>query len=110
VFLPAAARWRNPTLAVLATMVAIGLWHEFTARYLLWGLYHGAGIAVHRVFAARAGPLLARSPSRTLRAAGTIGATALTFTFVIVGFAITKNTSLAGTAEDFGILLFGDAP
>ncbi len=37
---------RSPTLGVLATMITIGLWHEISLRFLLWGAYHGLGIIV----------------------------------------------------------------
>ena len=37
---------RNAKLAALVTMIVIGLWHEISLRYLLWGVYHGLGVAV----------------------------------------------------------------
>lgn len=41
---------RMPMLGALATMVIIGIWHEFSARYVVWGLYHGLGIIVLQIF------------------------------------------------------------
>jgi alginate O-acetyltransferase complex protein AlgI len=42
----------SPTLIVLstqaATMVTIGLWHGVTWNFLIWGLWHGAGLFVHK--------------------------------------------------------------
>ena len=107
VFTPALARWRNPSLAVVATMVAIGLWHEFTPRYVLWGFYHGAGLALHRVWASHVGERFALPSSGLQGGVVRVVSTALTFAFVIVGFAITKNDSLVQTAADFETLLFG---
>jgi alginate O-acetyltransferase complex protein AlgI len=43
---------RNPYLATLATFTTIGLWHEISPRYIVWGLYHGIGILVWRRFQA----------------------------------------------------------
>ena len=43
VFLPIFAKWRNLPLALIGAMLAIGLWHEFSVRFLLWGVYHGLG-------------------------------------------------------------------
>lgn len=44
VFVPITAASRSILLASFATMVIIGLWHEFSLRYVLWGFYHGLGI------------------------------------------------------------------
>jgi alginate O-acetyltransferase complex protein AlgI len=35
---------RSPALGALGTMVVIGLWHEISLRFLLWGAYHGLGL------------------------------------------------------------------
>ena len=37
---------RNRYLGVLGTMPFIALWHEVSVRYLVWGLYHVAGITI----------------------------------------------------------------
>jgi alginate O-acetyltransferase complex protein AlgI len=50
VFTPIVAITRKPFLAVSAAMITMGLWHEVSVYYLLWGLYHASGIAVCRVF------------------------------------------------------------
>lgn len=50
VYMPLAALTRVPFCALLAAMVLIGLWHEFSMRYVLWGVYHGLGIAVWHAF------------------------------------------------------------
>lgn len=44
VFVPITATTRSVLLASFATMVIIGLWHEFSLRYVLWGFYHGIGV------------------------------------------------------------------
>lgn len=36
---------RKPYLAALAALLVIGLWHEISARYLIWGLAHGLAVA-----------------------------------------------------------------
>ena len=51
VFLPlATARreiwWRN--LALVISMVVFGLWHRASLLFLLWGLYHGVLLVLHR--------------------------------------------------------------
>lgn len=37
---------RSPAAGVVATMATIGLWHEISFRFLLWGVYHAAGILI----------------------------------------------------------------
>ena len=41
---------RSPALGALATLVVVGLWHEISVRYLLWGVYHGIGLIVWQRF------------------------------------------------------------
>jgi alginate O-acetyltransferase complex protein AlgI len=36
---------RRPYVAALAAMLVIGLWHEVTSRYVIWGLAHGLAVA-----------------------------------------------------------------
>jgi alginate O-acetyltransferase complex protein AlgI len=40
------AWWRN--LALLISMILFGLWHKATMLFLLWGLYHGTLLILHR--------------------------------------------------------------
>jgi len=44
------ATTRRTVLAALVSMVIFGLWHEISLRYIAWGLYHGAGIAIWQNF------------------------------------------------------------
>lgn len=50
VFTPILAVSRKPFLAVTVAMSAMGLWHEVSIYYVLWGIYHASGIAVCRIF------------------------------------------------------------
>jgi D-alanyl-lipoteichoic acid acyltransferase DltB (MBOAT superfamily) len=48
---------RSPTLVVfcahMTTMLSIGLWHGITLNFALWGLWHGFGLFIQKVFADR---------------------------------------------------------
>lgn len=46
VFRPMLTRTRQYLFASLASMMVLGLWHELSPRYLAWGLFHGAGLAL----------------------------------------------------------------
>lgn len=57
----------TPFVAPLIVMALCGLWHGVTPAFLVWGLLHGAGLAVHQAW------LRARRSSEGLdRAAGSI--------------------------------------
>jgi alginate O-acetyltransferase complex protein AlgI len=49
-----------PYLNLTVTMALGGLWHGFSLNFLIWGLLHGLGLVVVRLFEARRG----RKPSR----------------------------------------------
>jgi D-alanyl-lipoteichoic acid acyltransferase DltB (MBOAT superfamily) len=50
IYKPLAAITRNPFLAIGATMITIGIWHELSFRYILWGLYHSLGIIIYEKY------------------------------------------------------------
>lgn len=82
---PVMAATRSRWLAVIASMLILGLWHEFSLRYCLWGLFHGLGIAaVHQWRTWRGN----RAPGGLLARAGGL---ILTQAFVIMSFAITSS-------------------
>jgi D-alanyl-lipoteichoic acid acyltransferase DltB (MBOAT superfamily) len=88
VYLPVLARWRSPRLAMTASMLTIGLWHEASARYVLWGLYHASGLNIWRAFQKRYYYAYERQ-TPTVRHAWTVLAWLLTVHFVIFSYAIT---------------------
>ena len=100
---------RRPALAVLATMLAIGLWHEASYRYLLWGAYNGLGIVVWQQFQG-AKRLV---PARPFMQAGwyRLGTHALaifaTFHFVMLGFVLVLQPSVAEAMAFYRRLLPG---
>ncbi len=57
VFGPVQAGTRNQLLAVFSAMVVLGLWHEVSLYYFIWGLYQALGIALCRVYQLRNDPL-----------------------------------------------------
>ena len=46
IFLPVVGLSRSPILAAISSLLLIGVWHEWSLRYVVWGLYHGVGVAV----------------------------------------------------------------
>jgi alginate O-acetyltransferase complex protein AlgI len=44
VYMPVVGFTRSPYLGTLASLIVIGIWHELSLRYIMWGIYHGVGI------------------------------------------------------------------
>lgn len=108
-YLPVLAVGRRPWVAVLASMLALGLWHELSIRYVLWGLYHGTGIALWQGFQRLKGnrSFPQGSPASRLMAPLAI---LVTLNFVILSFAITKEATLQGTLRVYATLLGAGRP
>jgi D-alanyl-lipoteichoic acid acyltransferase DltB (MBOAT superfamily) len=50
IFTPLMAATRRPLLSIGVAMIAMGLWHEFTLFYVLWGIYQALGIVIAHQF------------------------------------------------------------
>jgi alginate O-acetyltransferase complex protein AlgI len=48
VYAPLAAATRRHGLALLAAMLVMGVWHEVSVYYVVWGVYHASGIVLCR--------------------------------------------------------------
>jgi alginate O-acetyltransferase complex protein AlgI len=78
-------RSRTRPLALLATMMVIAWWHDLTASWTLFGLYHGLGLIVHDIWSRnRPATLEAARESVWYSAASTL----MLMTFVVLGFPI----------------------
>lgn len=86
IYIPVAAITRKPFLAIGATMITIGIWHELSFRYILWGLYHSLGIIIFEKFSSmKTGKLAHNKIYMTInRIAGVI----ITLIFVILSFPV----------------------
>ncbi len=100
VFLPVFSRSRRTIPALVASMLALAGWHELSGRYLAWGVYHAAGLAVLRLYRVHAADRLPELPGPL----GQVLATALTVSFVVLGFVFTKNADPTAIAADLRLL------
>ncbi len=79
VFVPLGGmRAKTQYVAIIATMMVIALWHDLTIPLVIFGLYHSAGLIVHRWWVARHPVPQPRSPVRRA------GANALLFVFYLL--------------------------
>ncbi len=93
VYMGTAAVTRNTMLAALASMLAMGLWHEVSWRYLIWGLYQGAGILIWQKFQTLK-PHLPRSENKYVHSAARAGSTILTLLYVMLAMYFVRFSSL----------------
>ena len=82
---------------LLLTMLLGGLWHGAGWTFVLWGAFHGAGLAGERLLADRRGNV---TPSRAAR----IWRTVFTFHFVCVGWVLFRSANLDRALEVFASL------
>lgn len=97
--LPALALTRNRSFSALASMIVLGLWHEVSWRYLLWGAFNGIGIAIWRAWR----NLRERMPLGESRAEK-MASWALTMAFVFASFAITKEDTVGKSLRALALL------
>lgn len=88
VFQPILSFSRSPLLAICMAMIILGLWHEISLRYILWGLYHGIGIAAWHLFQ-KIKPRGSNRQHLLLKLSGRIVATLITLNFVILSYPVT---------------------
>jgi alginate O-acetyltransferase complex protein AlgI len=68
IFRPITALTRKPLMALVAAMLVIGLWHEFSAYYVLWSFWQAIGIVLSRILAQQV--VVARLPRIGLAVVG----------------------------------------
>lgn len=85
---------RRPALGAIATLLIIGLWHEISWRYLVWGLYHGAGIVAWQLFQ-HWKPVSWQANGLWTQRFAVVISTLVTFNFVVISFVFTKESTVA---------------
>lgn len=75
---------------LMLTMVIGGLWHGASWMYLIWGAYHGAMLAIHKMLRK-----LWHTPQWLKGSMPAIAFNiALTFTLIVIGFAVFRAPSM----------------
>jgi alginate O-acetyltransferase complex protein AlgI len=91
-FKPLVRAWGQTALAIFVAFALIGLWHQFTWTYLIWGMGHGAGLALNMILKKRYGEIeLAPWQVTALGAFGWV----LTMSWVSLLSAIANSANLA---------------
>ncbi|MCW0209108.1 MAG: hypothetical protein OJK14_18585, partial [Achromobacter sp.] len=93
-------------IAQLATMLTIGLWHGVTVNFVLWGLWHGLGLFVHKAWSDRTRAWYQRLSERPrVRATWTAVGALLTFHFVVLSWVWFAVPDLPAALRVYGRLL-----
>jgi hypothetical protein len=84
-------------------MVIGGLWHGAAWTFVIWGAFHGAWLALHRVWLARFPPPADAAGIRTGRGVRLLGIAA-TFHLVCLGWVFFRAESIGKALELLGAL------
>lgn len=95
VFIPLGGSRRGKIVSLLNltfVMAVAGLWHGAAWHFVAWGLWHGAGLGVHRVWELAVGKRIASAVAMSplLRAASVLA----TFTFVVFGWVLFASPTI----------------
>jgi D-alanyl-lipoteichoic acid acyltransferase DltB (MBOAT superfamily) len=83
------------------------LWHGITVTFLVWGLWHGMGLFLHKLWTDRTRKWYnSLKNRRLLKQAWTIAGIFITFHFVVLGWVWFALPRL-GLARDVLLQLFG---
>ena len=103
IYLPMIAYSRQPALAAIASMLVLGAWHELSIQYLLWGIWHGVGIAIYQAWTTTR---LQSTLNNGLMSKVWLPITGfITFNFVIFSFTLTSPVSFEDSIGRWRILL-----
>jgi alginate O-acetyltransferase complex protein AlgI len=99
VFIPLGGSRRPPLIAALNLFLAMalaGLWHGAAWTFVAWGLWHGLGLAIHRLWSQAIVPRI----DWLARGGAAIAAvsTVTTFAFVVLGWVLFAAPSFAAAA------------
>lgn len=102
-FNPLVRNLGKPSLAIFLAFTAVGIWHQFSITYFIWGVGHGAALAANMILRKRY-PIARRPPSiRWLSIP--IGWT-FTMSYVALLSAIANSTGLVEAGLLVGELFF----
>lgn len=107
VYTPVFSLTRARSLGIVASMAVLGLWHEFTPRYLLWGLYNGLAIVAWHQWRAMAGERLEGwlAGRRAMAALWRVAAVLITVHVIFAGFIFVQHKTLAEAWSFFAALV-----
>lgn len=98
VYYPVASATRRPQVAIISSMLVLGLWHAVSFQYVCWGLYHGLGIACWHNFQ-KIKIVFPDITNKWIKGFSNILSNFITMNFVIIGFIITKEPDMKSVID-----------
>jgi alginate O-acetyltransferase complex protein AlgI len=95
---------RSAALSSLAAMLVMGLWHEFSIRFILWGVYQGTGIIIWQKFQ-NIKSRLPQVSNQFLLFSLQFFSTLLTLHYVMFGVLIAHHSSLSYAMKQWELIL-----
>jgi len=102
VFYPFLGITRNATISIIISMIVLGIWHEISIRYLLWGFLHALAINVWHKYETTKWHKKLRAYPVFQQVAGIL----ITLNFVMLSFVLISENSLTGSIKVLQTLLF----
>jgi alginate O-acetyltransferase complex protein AlgI len=111
VFIPLGGSRGRPVFTALNLFLAMaiaGLWHGAAWTFVAWGLWHGIGLALHRIWSARVVPSVPwlRTPAAGVHALSIM----TTFMFVVLGWVLFAAPSFDAAAQTIARATSGAIP
>lgn len=79
--------WLAVLIGQLGTMLTIGLWHGIALNFVIWAVWHGVGLWLHKQYSDRTRDFYAALGAKpTLRRAVYIAGVLITFHYVAIGW------------------------
>ena len=88
VYFPVLAKYRFASLALVCTMLTIGMWHSILPGWVFWGLHHGIGLSALSIYQKRVSGIQSLTRLRMSKP-WRVGSTLAVWTYVSLGFALT---------------------
>lgn len=70
------------TICYIVTFTICGIWHGSTMNFIYWGLWHGVGLTINKIWVVKVKPFVSFSDTRIYNMASM----ALTFVYVTIGW------------------------
>jgi alginate O-acetyltransferase complex protein AlgI len=103
VYFPVLGSTRNATLALFATMIAIGLWHAGNLNFLVWGVYQASFLWLHLAWARYKRRRIGREDDENGKFTRAMQNKAIPVLGFVVTFFGVCASAVFPTTEDFGI-------
>lgn len=108
VYFPILMKYRMPNVALIATMLTIGVWHSILPGWILWGLHHGCGLVLLGIYQRNAAKVDILNQIR-----GTVAwrwiSVPIVWWYVSLGYSLTMKAESfeAATSNYLKIITFG---